>query len=404
MNLKIKTFLLCVFCFGCVKAQKHKLQIELKPTEFIIQKFNSYSIVALGEIHGLKDMHQLYETIIKNENFQKNVQNVVLEYANSKYQTLIDDYTAGKDISLKTIRKVWRNLFVAPFTQYAVDEFEHLFISVRNINKGKPLHKQIRILAGGLPVDWKEITSVNDYMNYRKSNSRDRHYGKIVLENILDKGKKALLISGTVHLKKGSVLTKMLEKQYKESIYYVFPMTNFAGRNQEIMTHLQNPNKPILIQLKNSWLADVNKPSVSSNANANIKIKKLRQNDLDKEGDLIIERGIDGKKRVMQLTKTGKITLATEGIDKMSENFNTMFLRFAVGSKHRILGEDSGNTLFDIADAILLVSNSKMILPENLWTDDEFWNTLDKRLQMLTGEKLDPRVRSSKGKFDNNHH
>lgn len=373
------------------------------PTSFIIQKFDQYPIVALGEIHGKKDLHELYEQVINHKDFRSKVKNVVLEYANARYQQLIDDYIGGKDISLDEVRKVWRDLLVSPFAMHATEEFEHFFVAVRQSNMGKPANQKIRILAGGLPIDWSEIKSINDYMAYRSENSRDDHYGQVILDHVLNKGEKALLISGTVHLKKQARLVEMVESKYPGAIYHIFPMTDFSGRTKEISDRLGGLTKPGIIDLKDHFLANIDKPSVSTSQNANIRLVSLSDDEPEQIGDLYIDRDTDGVKSVFQLTKEGKTLVAKQGVNYEQENPHMMFLRFTEGTRHRILAEDQGKTLGDIADALLLINATKMKLPESLWADDAFWEALDARLIMLTGQKSDPRVRSTKGKYSDSH-
>lgn len=395
------------------------------PAEHIISQFDHYPLVALGEIHGKKDMHQLYSTLVQSAEFRKEVKVIVLEYANSLYQDQLDRYLNGEQVSFNEVQKAWRNLLVSPMLLHGSDEFAHLVKEVREVNQSLAPSSRIRILAGGPPIDWSKITTTEAYEQFRNKHVRDLHYAQVVIDQVLKKGEKALLISGSIHLKRQSTLVQLINQDYPGSIYHILPLFNFGNRTNELMTRLGPMQKPVILTLEDNWLGKIDKPSVVISGNR--LLKSLTDEDEQKDGDLLVRKGPDGKKKVIQMTNGNMILLASEngnadqkagnqtlGSAPEQKNQNTedsgntqapqttLYLNLPEGRWRRTV-EDEGRTLLDVADALLLIGEEGLEEDASIWQDDAYWDELNRRYMIVFGTALDPRIRQSKGKFMEDH-
>jgi len=136
------------FC-SCKQNQIHTTPIPSnnihEGISYINDAFDDVDIVAIGEYHGIVEVTDFY------------VQ-------------LVGDWTSVK----------------------------RFFKEVRNVNL-KSEHK-IRILAAEPPIDWSKINSLEDY--YVFLGQRDQFYAEVVIQEVLNKKKKALLIMGSSHFNK----------------------------------------------------------------------------------------------------------------------------------------------------------------------------------------------------------
>ena len=61
---------------------------RLKPTsasEAILNSFDKYRVVALGEAHGLQEEHDFIQSLIRNPAFAAKVNDIVVECGNAFY-------------------------------------------------------------------------------------------------------------------------------------------------------------------------------------------------------------------------------------------------------------------------------------------------------------------------------
>src|SRR3989442_1627277 len=85
-------------------------QIKLEDaTHAIIGAFDSHSIVMLGEVHGNKQEYDFLRKLVASSDFENRVDDLVLEYGNSRYQDRVDRYVAGEPVPIAEVQKAWRN-------------------------------------------------------------------------------------------------------------------------------------------------------------------------------------------------------------------------------------------------------------------------------------------------------
>ena len=61
---------------------------------FLTDALQRYPIVALGESHNLKEAGEFYAALVQNSAFAAAADAVVVEFGNSRYQSLVDRYVA----------------------------------------------------------------------------------------------------------------------------------------------------------------------------------------------------------------------------------------------------------------------------------------------------------------------
>src|SRR5437868_6142039 len=77
--------------------------------EYIIQAFQQYNIIGLGEGgHHLENSHKFIQKMFDNKKIQATIDVVIVEFANVDYQSILDSYIFGEEVSIKELRKIWR--------------------------------------------------------------------------------------------------------------------------------------------------------------------------------------------------------------------------------------------------------------------------------------------------------
>ena len=162
-------------------------------TSAILAAFDKYEVVGMDAAHGNKDLDDLILHLVREPAFLTKVDDIVVECGNSLYQSILDRYIAGEDISLSEVRQVWRNT-----TQMMCSVsgfYEELFPLVRRINQTLSHGKKLRVLAGDPPLDWSKVTDKSEVML-----DRDASAASVMQKEVLSKHRKALMIFGTFHL------------------------------------------------------------------------------------------------------------------------------------------------------------------------------------------------------------
>src|SRR5206468_1767683 len=121
----------------------------------IVGAFQQYSLVALGEQHRNQQIHDFIVTLLRDPRFLPQSGDVVVEFGNVRYQSVIDRYTSGDVVAPADLARVWRdtvNILVWDAPVYA-----RLFDTVRAVNRGRPVERRLRVLLADPPIDWREI-------------------------------------------------------------------------------------------------------------------------------------------------------------------------------------------------------------------------------------------------------
>src|SRR5512132_2225875 len=72
--------------------------VEHPAVPAIVQAFSDHPLVAIGEAHRNQQVHDLIVRLLVDRAFLPEGGDVVVEWGNSRYQTLIDRYVAGEPI------------------------------------------------------------------------------------------------------------------------------------------------------------------------------------------------------------------------------------------------------------------------------------------------------------------
>jgi len=227
--------------------------------EGLIAAFDSFPIVALGEIHWCLNEHEFIAALIKHPFFAEKVNDIVVEFGNAKYQPVMDRYIVGETVARAKLRQVWRNTTQTSMV-LDVPIYEQFFVTVRAVNQRLPGQKRLRVLLGDPPVDWDVIKTRAD-MNMNLF-LRDEHFVEVVEREVINKKRKALLISGNAHIRRCCLAgplgaTARVEKKHPGTVFVALPHQGFQERNEELEARLASWPKPGLALVKDTWLGNL---------------------------------------------------------------------------------------------------------------------------------------------------
>ena len=162
----------------------------------LIRAFDAVDVVALGEAHARRVDSDLRIRLVNHPDFPKKVRVIVVEFANSLFQEVLDRYIQGDDVPLPELQQVWLTTFTG--ARGPVSSVYRDFLSaVRDVNRRLPASQRVRVLAGEPAIDWTRNPSPADRQRYNelRTDTPVSH-----LRGAVKSGAKALVVYGSGHI------------------------------------------------------------------------------------------------------------------------------------------------------------------------------------------------------------
>jgi uncharacterized iron-regulated protein len=204
-----------------------------KIVEVLISAFDHADILALGEFHWKKLDSDLRIALVRNAEFPKKAHFIVVEFASTAEQLILDQYIRGEDVPTAELQRVWRNT-----TQnrgvWESPVYADFLAAVRDENKRLPAAERIRVLAGDPPAGSRM--------------DRDASAVSVLQKHVLKKHAKALVVYGSGHLQRTSGITWKLEHTHSRP--RVFAVHTLGGPQpyfENFETALKSSARPVLL-------------------------------------------------------------------------------------------------------------------------------------------------------------
>jgi hypothetical protein len=224
---------------------------ENNAVNLLLRAFEEHDVVAIGQPHGLRDVADFAHGLMRDPGFAETVDDVVVEWGNRRYQELADRFTGGEDIAPALLLPIWQNT-----TQPGIWDppmYPQVLVRVREINRGLPAERHLRVLLGDAPIDWSRVRTGADLAPYTAV--REAHFAGVIEAEVLRKGRKALFWAGGSHVvhKPQNIPNPInLLARRGFSAYVVLAHRGFIS--DELEGRLSAFPVPSLLRLENTWL------------------------------------------------------------------------------------------------------------------------------------------------------
>ena len=171
--------------------------LPIPAVSYITGAFDKYPLVAFSEPrHGASGTREFLASLVRQPGFAGKVNDIVVECGNARYQAVMDRYIAGDEVPRDDLKLVWENTTIVTGV-WSAPMYEAVFSDIRAVNKTLPAKLRFRVLLGDPPIDWSVVRGPADEdMN----DWRDAHFAWIVEEQVMKKGRRALIWIGGAHL------------------------------------------------------------------------------------------------------------------------------------------------------------------------------------------------------------
>jgi hypothetical protein len=239
--------LLCSVIYAQVRIVDSRPTIDLLPSETVgidriipalISAFDRVDVVALDDTHQRKIDSDLRIRLIRFPAFAQKVHLIIVEFANSSDQSILDRYVTGGDVPLKQLQQIWRNTCCADLWDSPV--YAEFLAAVRDVNKGLPVNKRIRVIAGDPPATTPPA-------------QRDASAISVLKAQGLDKDGKALIIYGGGHISYANgAITNALQGWRPGRTLVVFIRGGQDPEYAQFDQALQSSARPVLFSVMRS--------------------------------------------------------------------------------------------------------------------------------------------------------
>lgn len=197
----------------------------------LVSLFDQVDVLALADTHQRKIDSDLRLEILREPAFLRKVRFILVEFANTSDQAILDRYINGEDVDTVELRKVWRNTCCGDTWDSPV--YAEFLAAARELNRTLPAQERLRVLAGDPPPS-------------AAGGLRDSSPVTVLKNEVLEKGGKALVIYGGGHVGYGGAVTRSIVAQRPGRVFVVWAM---GGRNPEyrqLDSTLRSPGRPVL--------------------------------------------------------------------------------------------------------------------------------------------------------------
>jgi len=105
LNLTVRKLGIIFFILGfmtpiMVRGQVRPVDLVAEnPVDAILKALDTHDIVGFGEAHISENEHRVIQALLSDPRFPMKVNDLIVEFGNSRYQSVVDRYVAGEPVS-----------------------------------------------------------------------------------------------------------------------------------------------------------------------------------------------------------------------------------------------------------------------------------------------------------------
>jgi hypothetical protein len=201
------------------------------PIAEIAKQLDSHAVVQLGELHRDLHTHMFIQQMLRDPRFVCRVDDVAVEFGNSRLQKLADTYASGGALTEPQIASMYRETSV-PLTWNA-PVYRAVYDTVRDINRRHLCPHPVRLVLADGPLDWSKVKTAKDLEAFA---DRDTAIADTVEREVLARHRHAFLITGEFHAEKktadradGPRTAQIIERRHPGALFSIVTVPSPAA-------------------------------------------------------------------------------------------------------------------------------------------------------------------------------
>jgi hypothetical protein len=225
------------------------------PVTTIIEAFRTHNIVTLTDPHGNVQIQAFLLSLVRDPRFAEAANDIVIETGSARYQDALDRFVRGDDVERGLLRKVWEDHTVA--NSGLGVQTEELIRAVRTVNVSLSEARRLRVVAGDPPIDWDNLASRQDHRRWIEL--RDSYPADLIRRQVLDRGRRALVVYGQGHLQRRQIVANydmstwqaqtvvsLLERDHAARIFNIWTLSDRGVELPEGVIEWRVPSLAVL--------------------------------------------------------------------------------------------------------------------------------------------------------------
>ncbi len=222
--------------------------------QYIASAFKTHPLIAFSEPgHGARGTKEFFASLIRYPGFAGTVTDIVIECGNARYQPIADRYFAGEPVARDQLRQIWENTTIVTGV-WELPMYEAILSDIRAFNLTLPERQRIRVLLGDPPIDW---TVVRGPADEDMNDWRDAHFAWVVEEQVMKKGRRALLWIGGAHTSRRVMfpdsLIDLLEARFPKRTLVIHSV-DFSQVSSAVASRLGTWPSLTVLPTRGTWL------------------------------------------------------------------------------------------------------------------------------------------------------
>jgi hypothetical protein len=223
--------------------------------------------------------HAFLRSLVRRPVLPFRIDDIVVEFGNAFYQGIADRFflelqpVGGAELAL-----MWRTT-IGGRVYWDAPVYERFYRTVRAVNESLPRGRRLRVILGDVPVDWSRIRGAADADLVPTGDQRETFYAGVVEREVLARHRRALLVAGGDHLRRGIRTTPgglippkdpnqpsagtLLADRHPGSLYVILPFSAVNSAIQSLprgvperLTRTMTPwPVPSIAALDGTWVA-----------------------------------------------------------------------------------------------------------------------------------------------------
>jgi hypothetical protein len=213
-------------------------------------EFATYQFVFVGSTHGDVKIDEFLKCLISRPTFKQRVSDIVVEWASSGHQRLLDRYVLTlEEFPIDDLAPIWLDTDT-PTLWTTLPNVRQFVETLRAVNKTLPPAKRIRLLGGNDGVDWTKVQAPEDLAPYPFKTNFMPH---LIIEHLAKTpGNKTLVVygDGHIHYQGNNFMGDLEAALGRAKLFVVGRIGELRPEERGYLATVGDPDKPFFVEAR----------------------------------------------------------------------------------------------------------------------------------------------------------